>query len=307
MSLRPIFSKTVTELSNLDSRIVTIVGDISHGIFKDLRANHPSRYFNIGICEPSMLSVAAGLSAQGLIPVVHTITPFLIERSYEQIKLDFAYQNLGGNLVSVGGSFEYSKLGCTHHCYSDFSLLSKLPNTQIFFPGSENEFKTLFESNYANGKLNYFRLTEFPHQVNISGTLSSNSGVTLTLGSDITIVVCGGPTLKRAFSAAEVLMEEGVSVEILYFHTLKPFDETLVINSIVKTKKFLVIEELYGGDGLYSIILNAIGGKIEFQSSSLAVNDFIRDYGTYQHLTQFAGLSENRIIDEARNLLTKGN
>jgi transketolase len=89
---------------------VVVVGDISHGILSKFRNENPDRYFNIGISEPGMVNVAAGLSASGLIPVIHTIAPFLIERSYEQIKLDFGYQNLPGNFVSVGSSFDYSKL-----------------------------------------------------------------------------------------------------------------------------------------------------------------------------------------------------
>ena len=97
MSLRAQFAKTVHELSHIDDEIVVVVGDISHGIFKPFADDYPLRYFNIGICEPSMVSVCAGLSKVGLNPIVHTIAPFLIERSFEQIKLDFEYQQQSGN------------------------------------------------------------------------------------------------------------------------------------------------------------------------------------------------------------------
>ena len=90
--------------------------------------NCSNRYYNIGICEPSMVNLAAGFSKVGLNPVVHTIAPFLIERSYEQIKLDFGYQNLNGNFISVGNSYDYAGLGCTHHCPSDVAILSAVPN-----------------------------------------------------------------------------------------------------------------------------------------------------------------------------------
>lgn len=143
MSLRPIFAETLVNVARNDKNVVVIVGDISHGILSNFRTENPDRYFNIGISEPGMVNVAAGLSASGLVPVIHTITPFLIERSYEQIKLDFAYQNLGGNFISVGGAFEYSKLGCSHHCYTDYALMSKFKNCDIYFPGSEIEFTTI--------------------------------------------------------------------------------------------------------------------------------------------------------------------
>lgn len=299
------FAQTITSLSDSDSRLVTIVGDISHGIFKNLREKHPSRYFNIGICEPSMLGVAAGLSASGLIPVVHTIAPFLIERSYEQIKLGFAYQKLGVNLVSVGGSFEYSKLGCSHHCYSDYSLLSKLPNSQIFFPGSPDEFRKLFTDNYSNGKINYFRLTEFPHGIDLPHNITANAALVLSTGSDLTVFVCGGPSLARALEAANMLRIDGVEVELIYFHTLKPFDREIAFQSASKTRKFLVIEENHEGDGLFTLVLKSIQGKFSFKSTQLAVRDFIRDYGTYNYLTEISGLTSNNIIEEARALLDR--
>ena len=122
---------------------------------------YPKRYFNIGICEPAMVNVAAGLSKMGLIPIVHTITPFLIERSFEQIKLDFGYQKLPVNLVSVGGSFDYSKLGCSHHSYSDLAIINQFENSQFFYPGSAVEFDVLFNQTYRKNKINYFRFQIF--------------------------------------------------------------------------------------------------------------------------------------------------
>ena len=138
--MRSTFGKTVTELAKKDKKIVVLVGDISHGLFGDLRKIANERYFNIGINEQSMINIAAGLSMQGFNPVVHTIAPFLIDRNFEQLKLDFSYQNQNINLVSIGGAFDYSKLGCTHHAYSDLSLIMHLDKSKVFIPGSKNEF-----------------------------------------------------------------------------------------------------------------------------------------------------------------------
>ena len=104
MKIREVFAELVFKLGKKDKNLVVMVGDISHGILKKFREKFPERYYNIGICEPSMVNLAAGLSKVGLNPVIHTIAPFLIERSYEQIKLDFAYQKLPVNIVSVGGA-----------------------------------------------------------------------------------------------------------------------------------------------------------------------------------------------------------
>lgn len=154
--LRNIFAETMLDLGKKDKRLVVMVGDISHGILKPFAKKFPNRYYNIGICESAMVNMAAGLSKVGLNPVVHTIAPFLIERAYEQIKLDFGYQKLDINLVSVGGSFDYSKLGCSHHCYNDVSILSHFKRCSIVLPGSENEFRILFKQIYKKKKYKLF-------------------------------------------------------------------------------------------------------------------------------------------------------
>ena len=104
--IRQEFASTMLEVGKKDKNLVVMVGDISHGILKPFAKVCKNRYYNIGICEPATVNMAAGLSKVGLNPVVHTIAPFLIERCYEQIKLDFAYQKLSVNLVSVGQNYQ---------------------------------------------------------------------------------------------------------------------------------------------------------------------------------------------------------
>ena len=129
--MRRRFGKIINELAKKDKKIVLLVGDIGYGIFDDFRKENPNRFFNLGICEQSLIGAASGMALEGLKPWVYTITPFLIERSYEQIKLDFGYQKLPINLISVGGSFDYSKLGCSHHCYNDISILSHFKRANL--------------------------------------------------------------------------------------------------------------------------------------------------------------------------------
>ncbi len=139
-NMRQEFADTMLEVGTRDEELVVVVGDISHGILQSFAKACPERYFNIGILEPTMMSLGAGMAKVGLKPVLHTIAPFIIERSFEQIKLDFCYHQLGGNIISVGSAFDYSNLGCTHHCYSDFALLKTLPNTEVLYPASALEF-----------------------------------------------------------------------------------------------------------------------------------------------------------------------
>ena len=303
MSLRKTFANTMLKIAEIDDSLVVIVGDISHGIFKPFRDKFPNRYYNIGISEPRMVNVAAGLSAKGLSPVVHTIAPFLIERSYEQIKLDFAYQELGVNLVSVGGAFDYSKLGCSHHCYTDYSLMAQFKNANIFFPGSNSEFELLFKSTYNNKQINYFRLTEFPHGIDFKPSdISVGKGIKVKEGSDLTIVTTGS-ALKRATEAEKILSALGHSIEIIYCHSLKPFDTKLIQGSIEKTQKVITFEEISSQDGLFNLVNASISGRLTYSIKQLAINEFVRQYGTFNELCEASGLSTENLVNSSLELL----
>lgn len=302
-NMRRAFGKILTEIAKNDKDVVVIVADISHGVFSEYRDVIGERYFNIGICEPAIVNIAAGLNKVGLNPVVHTIAPFLIERSYEQIKLDLGYQNLNINLVSVGSSFDYSKLGCSHHCYEEVAILKHFKRSQIFLPGSSDEFEILFKQHYKDNKINYFRITEYPHNYKINLDVNKKEySFKIREGNDLTIVVLGSQ-LKNAIQSEEILRRHGYNIEIIYFNTVKPFEEKIFLDSIRKTKKFICIEELSYSGGLYEECLKTslkIDKKIE--SDHLSINDFIHDYGSYEQLSIIAGFSLENIIQKIKNL-----
>jgi transketolase len=303
--LRLEFADTMLEVGPQDPRLVVMVGDISHGILQPYAKACPGRYYNIGICEPTIVNMAAGLSKVGLIPVLHTIAPFLIERAYEQIKLDFGYQNLAVNLISVGGSFDYAQLGCSHHCYTDVSLLSHLKRGVVVLPGSPVEFNKLFRENYANGLINYFRLPEVAHEVEFApGDIIFGKGMRLREGRDVTIAVIG-TQLRNALIAADRLAAQGTSAEVLYFHTIKPFDHELLRASVAKTRRLVTVEELSAHDGLYDLCLRSCVGIDQLRTEQLAVHDFIRGYGSYEELCASAGLTAEGIVQSSLRLLPK--
>ena len=294
--LRQEFADTMLEVGPQDPRLVVMVGDISHGILQPFAAACPGRYYNIGICEPTIVNMAAGLNKTGLIPVVHTIAPFITERAYEQIKLDFGYQMLSTNIVSVGGAFDYAQLGCSHHCYTDVSLLSHLKRGVVVLPGSSTEFNKLFKEVYANGMINYFRLPEHTHGVEFKAAeIQFGKGIRLREGNDATIAVIG-TQLRNAMIAAQILAERGVFVDVLYFHTIKPFDTELLRTSVFKTRRFLTVEELSAHDGLYNLCLRACVGINYVGTEQIAIEDFVHGYGTYEQLCSSVGMSPEGII-----------
>lgn len=295
-NLRATFAKSVFDIGLEDDKFVLVVGDISHGLLKDFRSKFPHRYFNIGISEPGMTSVIAGLSKSGLTPLVHTIAPFLIERSFEQIKLDFGYQKLSGNFLSVGSSFDYSKLGCSHHTYSDVSMMSQIPGSRVFLPSSDMELEILLKDNYARKAINYFRLTENPHNVELRRTdIHSGKGIVVKEGSDVSIFALG-PQLKVAISAGLRLQEEGIDAEVIYFHTFKPFDNQIVLNSLKKTGAFITVDELSTEHNLFHLVQNALFGKLLVPGLQFGVTDFVRYYGKYNEILEEIGLGEQAIV-----------
>src|SRR5277367_5503004 len=158
--MRKQFVKTVTSIMEQDPRVVLLLGDIGVYGFREAFQRFPKRCYNVGVCEQAMVSLAAGLALEGMIPVVHTIAPFLVERAFEHLKVDFEYQGLGGNFVSVGASYDYSKLGPTHHCPGDGAILKTIPGMHIYVPGHPDEFDVLFRENYHKLAPKYFRLSE---------------------------------------------------------------------------------------------------------------------------------------------------
>jgi len=135
--MRRIFGKILNEIAKKDKKIVLLVGDIGYAIFDDFRKNHPKRFFNMGICEQSLIGTAAGMALEGLKPWVYTITPFLIERPFEQIKLDINQQKANVNLV---GFADYPTLGPSHSELNAKKLMSLFKNIQCFYP--KNSFET---------------------------------------------------------------------------------------------------------------------------------------------------------------------
>ena len=140
--MRRTFGKIITELADRDDKIYVLVGDIGYQVFDEFREKHPDRFINMGICEQIMISVSAGMALEGYKPWVYTITPFLIERPFEQIKLDINEQNVNVKLV---GFADYPHLGPTHTELNGKEMMRLFTNIISFFPkdGEETEKMTI--------------------------------------------------------------------------------------------------------------------------------------------------------------------
>jgi transketolase len=302
--IRQQFADTMAEVGAIDDRLIVLVGDISHGVLTPFREKFPDRYFNVGILEAAIMTMAAGLSATNFHPVIHTIAPFLVERAFEQIKLDFCYQALPGNIVTVGSAFDYSNLGSTHHCYGEFALLKTLQNIEITYPGTALEFDLLFKQAYANDLLTTYRIPGQSHGVEFdSSDIKLGKAITVRAGTNLTIVACG-PQLKSALNAVDRLKSNGWDPEIIYVHTIRPLDVELIRDSVSKTGRVLTIEEHLESGGLGDDVLRATRDIGNVRSASLAIPDrFITEYGTYDEHCETLGLTSDGIVNKVTDWL----
>ena len=155
--MRKQFAKSVLEIMDKDEKIVVLLGDIGVYAFKEVFEKYPTRCYNIGICEQSMVGMAAGLSMSGFIPIVHTIEPFLVDRAFEQIKIDFGYQELKGNIVGVDVSETAPNLGYTHQCPYALKHMRDIKGMEVFYPMDAKAMDRGLRNYYDKG-LNYFRI-----------------------------------------------------------------------------------------------------------------------------------------------------
>jgi transketolase len=238
MNMRQQMVKTLEELMASDERLVVVLAVISYSLFNQTTSAFAERILNLGIMEQAMVSVAAGIAMEGFIPVVHSITPFVAERPFEQIKDDFCYQQLGGNFISTGASYDYSTEGMTHHGSGDVQILRSLPGMQIVTPGTPGEFDALLREAYANGSPTYYRLAVKSNPVEYP--VRFGELVVVKQGKEATVIAVG-PMLASVLPAVEDL-----DVTLLYCTTVVPFDdETLCATS--QSNKIVVVEPYYEG------------------------------------------------------------
>jgi transketolase len=288
------FFTTVENILEKNEKAVLLLGDIGVFGFSNALQKYPDRAYNIGILEQSTVGLAAGLALTGFIPIVHTIAPFLVERSYEQIKLDFGYQELGGNFISVGGSYDYAALGCTHHCPADVAILKKIPGMEIVIPGTAKEFDLLFNEVYANGHPTYFRLSTRNNSESYDIKFGQNL---LIKKGNLATVIAVGPILNQVLAATDDL-----DVTVLYCTTVKPFDaETLKANA--QSGKILLCEPYYSG-ALIPDIISALKPQPLIIETIGVPDEFLNSYGKAEEHDEYIGMTVNNIREKLQKLIS---
>ncbi|WBP89419.1 transketolase family protein [Kitasatospora cathayae] len=216
-TMRDRFVDVTSRLLDEDPRLAVVLADITAAAFEPAQQRHPDRVVNVGIREQLLIGAAGGLALSGMRPIAHTFASFLIERPFEQVKLDLVHQGVGAVLVSAAGSYDWPAGGRTHMSPGDVALLDTLPDWTVHVPGHPDEAEQLLRHAYADGDRNvYVRLSA--HQNAAPVAVGPGRFATVRTGTR-GVVLAVGPMLDAVLAATE-----GLNVTVLYAATVRPFD-----------------------------------------------------------------------------------
>jgi transketolase len=275
--VRETFITTTTAILDEDPRTALVLADISAGSFTDAQRRHPERVLNVGIREQLMAGVGGGLALTGMRPYLHSYATFLIDRAYEQIKLDFAHQDVGAVLVSIGASYDAAAEGYTHQSPGDVALLDTLESWTVHVPGHRDEVAAILREAARHDDRVYVRLStqenSRPHH---------GAGLHV-LRSGGPLVVAVGPMLDPVLEATRDL-----DVTVAYTNTPRPLD-TAGLRDLVTTPEIAVVEPYLAGTSA-RLVSEALSG-LPHRSLHLGVGRTeVRRYGSRDDHARAHGL-----------------
>jgi transketolase len=224
-TMRERFGAVASLLLDEDPRLAVVLAVISGDRFTDAARAHPDRVIDVGIREQLLVGVAGGLALSGLRPIVHTFASFLVERPFEQVKLDLGHQGVGAVLVSAGASYDITAGGRTHQSPGDVALLDTLDGWTVHVPGHPDEAEALLRHAAAEGDSRvYVRLSD---QSNLAPLAVSPGRFQVVREGRAGVVLAAGPMLDATLAATS-----GLDVTVLYASTIRPFDASTVREAV---------------------------------------------------------------------------
>lgn len=305
--MRNAFADEITELAKTDERIILLSGDIGNRLFDGFKEHAPKRFYNCGVAEANMMSVAAGLALSGLRPCVYTITPFTTTRCFEQIRIDVGYHHAPVTIVGTGSGLSYASLGPTHHSLEDIALLRSIPDMTVFCPCDSAELRAGMRAIMRQNGPAYIRLGKKGEPTIHAQIPAITLGKSYTIqpGTDICLLSTGN-AMALTLEAAKMLSDHNLSVRVESMHTVKPLDEALLEDVFAHYKAVAVVEE-------HSIIGGFYGAVAEWcstrQLNAKLVGCGLRDQfyhrvGSQTQLREQGGLTAGRVAEKVLSALT---
>ncbi|MBD0419056.1 transketolase [Streptomyces sp. TRM S81-3] len=298
-TMRDRFAPVVTRLLDEDPRVAVVLAEIGKDGFAEALRRHPDRVVNVGIREQLLVGVGAGLALTGLRPVVHTFASFLVERPFEQLKLDLGHQDAGAVLVSAAASFDWPAGGYTHMAPGDVALLDTLDGWTVHVPGHPDEAETLLRQAVAAGDDKvYVRLSV---QSNTEARAVDGSRFRTVREGRSGVVVAVGPVLDAVLAGTE-----GLDVTVLYATTVRPFDTAALRRATETAGTDVVLVEPYLA-GTSTAVVNDALSDVPHRVLGLGVaRRELRRYGTVEEHVAAHGLDARSLRRRITDFVTGG-
>lgn len=267
-----------------------------------LRNIYPDRAIDVGVAEQNMASIAAGMASYGYIPFISSFTPFATRRICDQIAISICYANMNVKIIGTDPGISAEFNGGTHMSLEDIGVLRSIPNLVIYEPVDATQlYKSLPKILEYKGPvyIRMFRKVAEPvFDDNYEFDLFKADVV--KEGSDVTVLATG-IMVKEALKASEVLKEEGIDVEVINVHTIKPLDEETILNSLRKTGACAVLENHNLIGGLYSAVSELLCSKLPMKVEKVGVNDRFGEVGKMPYLKEVMGMTTEDVINAIKN------
>lgn len=301
------FGDGLAEVGNQNPEIVAMCADLIGSVKYDKFAKgHPDRFFQAGIAEANMISTAAGLALSGKIPYVGTFAAFATGRVYDQIRQSIAYSNTNVKICASHAGVTLGEDGATHQIMEDLGLMKMLPNMVVINPCDYNQTKAAtiaIASHQGPVYLRFGRPVE-PIYTDPNEPFVIGKAVQWSQGADVTILATGH-LMWRAIQATEQLESEGITVDLLNIHTIKPLDADAILTSIRKTGCCVVAEEHFCNGGLGDSVSQLLSRTEPTPIEYVSVDDTFGESGTPAELLVKFHLDTPDVVAAARRAISR--
>ena len=301
------FGAGLTELGKANPNVVALCADLIGSLKMDeFKANHPERFFQIGVAEANMMSMAAGMTIGGKIPFTGTFANFSTGRVYDQIRQSIAYSNKNVKICASHAGLTLGEDGATHQILEDIGLMKMLPGMTVINTCDYNQTKaaTLAIADYEGPVYLRFGRPKVANFTPENQTFEIGKAIQLLEGNDVTIVATGH-LVWEALQAAETLNNQGISVEVINIHTIKPLDDKAILESVAKTKCIVTAEEHNFLGGLGESVARVLATNLPTPQEFVATQDTFGESGTPEQLMEKYGLNANAIVKAALKVISR--
>ena len=301
------FGDGLTELGRTNPEVVALCADLVGSLkMAPFIKENPSRFFQMGISEANMMGIAAGLATAGKIPFTGTFANFSTGRVYDQLRQSIAYSEKNVKVCASHAGLTLGEDGATHQILEDVGMIKMLPNFTVVVPCDYNQTKAATIAIAAHNGPVYLRFgrPSWPVFTDPTEPFIIGKAQKMITGTDVTIIAYGHMVWK-AIEAEAILEAEGISVELINMHTIKPLDEAAILASVSKTGCVVTAEEHNILGGLGESVARVLAINNPTPQEFIAVNDSFGESGTPDQLLEKYGLSTEKIVLAVKKVISR--